>query len=210
MRRAAYDLLQNPVVIDYAAELRRAVAAKFEVKAVDMLRLWWRIANADPNRIMRHRRICCRHCHGVGHAYQWRDLEEFAQALETEALAAAAERREPIFPSDNGGYGYRRPEPPAADCPFCFGEGHGDVWITDTGNLDADTLPLYAGVKQTKDGIQILTRDQDRAAENIARYLGMFHDRQPGAANGNPIPPAVTLAAKSPDEAAKFYKQLMG
>ena len=36
---------------------------------------------------------------------------------------------------------------------------------------------LYAGVKQTKDGLEIKMHDQQKALENVARHLGMFQDK---------------------------------
>ena len=207
---AVQELLNNPKVIEYVEERRAAAAFKFDVTQAMVLKVWWEIATADVNLLMRHRRINCRHCHGAGHAYQWRDLAEYADACAAEDLAATDEKREARFPSDDGGYGFDRVAPPHPSCPQCSGEGYGDVWVADTGNLEGAARTLYAGVKQTRHGLEIITRDQDEAMANVARYLGMFHDRAPGAANGNPIPPAATYQAKSAADMAKFYRELMG
>ena len=36
---------------------------------------------------------------------------------------------------------------------------------------------LYAGVKQTREGLEIKMHDQQKALENAARHLGMFQDK---------------------------------
>lgn len=207
---AASRLLADPIVQEFVAQRRERAAFKFEVTEQMILELWWKIATADPNALIRHRRVCCRFCHGDDHAYQWRDEAELVQAITAEELLAKVDDREPNIPDPSGGFGFIASAEPAAECPRCAGEGLGDVFVSDTDKLEGSARILYAGVKQTRDGIEIKMRDQDAAAANIARYLGMFHDRMPGKANGNPIPPAAVLLAKTPSEAAKLYKEIMG
>lgn len=207
---AASRLLADPIVQAFVEQRRERAAFKFEVTEQMILELWWKIATADPNALIRHRRVCCRFCHGEDHGYQWRDEAEWVQAITAEEMLAKAEDREPILPEYAGGFGFNAAADPQEECPRCAGEGLGDVFVADTNKLEGAARILYAGVKQTRDGIEIKMRDQDAAAANIARYLGMFHDRMPGKANGNPIPPAAVLLAKSPTEAAKLYKEIMG
>jgi phage terminase small subunit len=147
------------------------------VTAVKVLQQWWQIATADPNDIMQLRRECCRHCHGIDHAFQWRDEREFEQALAKAQADADAEEKEANLPTNEGGYGFSKGEPPHPDCPECDGNGHGRVHITDTRHLTGSARRLYAGIKQTQHGIEVKTRDQDAALQNIARHLGMFNDK---------------------------------
>ena len=49
------------------------------------------------------------------------------------------------------------------------------AWRTRT--LSPQARVLYAGVKQTKDGLEIKMHDQQKALENVARHLGMFQDK---------------------------------
>ncbi|KQT54647.1 hypothetical protein ASG43_03405 [Aureimonas sp. Leaf454] len=66
---------------------------------------------------------------------------------------------------------------PHPDCVECAGEGHSSVHVVDTRNIKGPARLLYAGVKTTKDGLEIKVRDQDKAMENVARHLGMFVDK---------------------------------
>jgi phage terminase small subunit len=140
-----------------------------------VLRRWWDIATADPNELIQYRRTNCRHCHGEGFAYQWLDKAEFDQALKSAALVENADSR--TFPTDDGGYGFNKKADPRADCPQCSGEGREDVFAHDTRHLLGAARLLYAGVKITKDGLEIKMKDQDKALENVARHLGMFKEK---------------------------------
>lgn len=142
-----------------------------------VLQRWWAIANADPNELIYHRRVCCRHCFGRDHAYQWIDEAEYERAVKLAIESAKAQEVPPEIPSGAGGYGFDPTIRPHPKCPNCHGEGHGDVQATDTRDLGAEARLLYAGVKVTKDGFEVKMRDQDKALENVARHLGMFKDK---------------------------------
>jgi phage terminase small subunit len=143
-----------------------------------VLQRWWAIATADPNEIIHLRRLCCRHCFGIDHSYQWRDEEEYEAAVQAEIVAAAAEGREPVQLSDAGGYGFDKLLRPHPKCPTCRGEGRVDLYMADTRDLSGAAKLLYAGLKQTQAGIEIKMQDQGKALENVARHLGMFVDKQ--------------------------------
>jgi phage terminase small subunit len=165
-----------------------------------VLELWWKIATADPNDIISARKICCRHCHAIDHGFQWIDENEWAVA----AARALDAEKEP--PDNSGGFGFRFNNPPHAECPQCAGEGFTDVYIHDTRYLKGNARHLYGGVKKTRNGIEVVMRDQDEALANIARHLGMFNDRMPGDANGNPM---TVFMTDDPNEAAKAYQKFM-
>jgi phage terminase small subunit len=55
--------------------------------------------------------------------------------------------------------------------------GVGRTIIADTRTLSPQARMLYAGVKQTKDGIEVKMHDQLKALEMAARHLGMFVER---------------------------------
>lgn len=82
---------------------------------------------------------------------------------------------------------------PNPDCTECHGEGVASVWFADTRKLKGGARLLYAGVKTTRDGMEIKTHDQMRALEYVARHLGMFVDRQQQLdRNGKPVDPPAT------------------
>jgi phage terminase small subunit len=69
--------------------------------------------------------------------------------------------------------------PPNADCSRCKGSGESRVTIADTRKLSGAAKRLYAGAKQAKDGsIEIKMRDQDKALDNLSKYLGMLVERK--------------------------------
>lgn len=159
------------------------------ITADAVLARWWAIANANPNGLMQVHRECCRHCYGNGHKYQWRDEAEWGQAVENATLRADAENEKleaagkprtalPTIPDCDGGFGFDSNQVPHPDCPRCDGKGADvRVAVADTRELSGDAALLYAGAKQTKEGIEIRTRDQDAALINVARHLGMLNDK---------------------------------
>lgn len=62
---------------------------------------------------------------------------------------------------------------PNPQCLKCVGLGVRMVELADTRKLTGAARRLYAGAKQTKDGIEIKMRDQDGALKSLASYLGM-------------------------------------
>lgn len=180
-------------------------AKRTEISQDDVLRLWWSMANVDVNDIMQYRRLCCRHCWGEGHEYQWRDRDEYEEHLAR--IQAMIDQRkpeddspEPEFPSDDGGYGFRSTKPPHPECPKCEGEGHGDVHIKDTRSLQGGAAMLYDGVKVTERGIEIKTQDRAKALDQVARHLGMFKDRvEHTGKDGGPI----ETVDRTPTESAR-------
>ena len=190
------QMLQNANVQGEIEDEMRARAEVARLDAAWVLRQWMDLATADPNELIRHERRCCRHCHGVGHAYQWRDVAEWADALDacmkhyekacSDAVKDGVAMPELKLPSDAGGYGFNATAKPVASCTHCFGDGHEHVFVTDTDSVTGTARRLFAGVKKTKDGIEIKLRDQDAALLNLAKYLGMhvnLNDVPPGGGN---------------------------
>lgn len=63
---------------------------------------------------------------------------------------------------------------PDRDCLACSGQGAGTIVIADTTKLSPEANALYAGIKTTKDGIEIKMHDQMAALEKLGRHLGIF------------------------------------
>lgn len=180
---AASRMLADDKVKARIGELREPAALVAQMQVADVLNDWCMIASADPRELVTHQRVNCRHCNGIDHKFQWRSSEEFWNAL---AQAAALEEKrqfndpkapEITMPNDEGGYGYRSNGPVHPECPVCDGEGHDRVFIPDLSTLSPKAAKLYAGIKKTKDGLEVKMRDQDGALANIAKYLGMLVDR---------------------------------
>ncbi|MEF3312332.1 terminase small subunit [Paenibacillus sp. GYB004] len=174
---AASRLLSNVKVQEYIQQRMKEREQRTEITQDMVLERWWAIATADPNELIHLRRLCCRHCFGINHEYQWLDENEFMAAMKAEVEAARLEDREPVMLSDAGGYGFDRLLRPHPKCPACRGEGRPDLHMSDTRDLTGPAKLLYAGIKQTQAGIEIKMQDQGKALENVARHLGMFKDK---------------------------------
>lgn len=179
-------LLVNAKIQAAITQAQKARSERTAITADRVLRKWWEIATADPNEIVQHRRLCCRFCHGVDHKYQWTQQELDAA---TEAAVSGKEASPERLPDVSGGVGFDATVDPHAECPECHGEGIGQVHVQDTRKLKGAARLLYAGAKQTSQGIEVKFRDQDKALELIAKHLGMFTENL--KLSGDPENPVV-------------------
>lgn len=176
IQEEACRIRQSYKVAARILELERLALAEsgLMVKLVDMLQREVAIATADPAELMATTVGNCRYCNGEDHRYQWRD-EEYADALR-EAENAPPSAPVPM-PDVMGGLGWRPFHKPHPDCPECGGAGVTHASFKATSELSATGRLLFRGVKQTRGGgLEVLTADQGKAAENVIRMLGGFKD----------------------------------
>lgn len=236
--RRAWDVHRNPLVQQKIDELKQEIrdrvvssrvaeqspATQVLYGALQVFQHWQAIALADPRKIVTVRRICCRYCHGKGHLFQWRDADEFAQALadvmdanaslQRQRDKARGAQREAIgddadLPTDDGGYGFRFNEQPHKDCPRCLGEGSPNVFVSDFSKLDDNERRLLKSVEVKKDGsLKVHMHDQSDALANMAKALGMLVDKfkivDPQSKEGEI--PALPL---DPTEASRVYAEML-
>ncbi|MEY0006520.1 terminase small subunit [Providencia rettgeri] len=168
----------NRAITDALADRER----RTQITQDDVLKMWWDIATADVNELTEYRRLCCRHCWGFGFNYQWRDAVEYEDAVKK----ATAANKQP--PKDVGGYGYDDTLDPNPDCPRCNGTGIGRAHFHDTRDLTGAARRLFAGVKEGKFGVEVITRNQDDALKMVAQHLGMVKNKtEITGADGGPI-----------------------
>lgn len=187
LRVQACKMLARPRVAAKIAAAQAKRSARTGITTDAVLARLWDIATADPRELIEYRRTCCRHCHGADFGYQ-RTTHEMAR--ERAAWEKAQTKRSLEQFDELGGVGYNGTLPPHADCPECFGEGVERVYVHDTRHLKASALVLYAGVKTTKDGLEIKMHDQAAALVNVGKHLGMFTEKPPEP------PDATAVAAK--------------
>lgn len=202
--RKAAELMANGKVAARISELRATARERTAWDVTRVLNHLADIATADPAELIRTERRCCRHCHGVGHAYQWRDEAEFMAECEKARVADLPE------PECDGGFGFRGTHRPHPDCPKCDGEGYEQVVMADVRDLSGPARRLYAGVKTTRGGVEVKMRDQDAALTNIAKIIGAFAPERhelTGAAGG-PIETAAVVAL-DPQAATDLYRKLV-
>lgn len=187
--KQASRLLTNVDIQTALKALRAARDERLQFKADDVVRRWIHIADADPNELIEMRRACCRHCHGKQFGYQRTAGEMKAAQAGWENAKKNAEAGVTVAPFDPmGGEGYDARKPAHPNCPECFGDGVAFPFTKDTRHLSPGARRLYAGVKITKDGIEIKMRDQDAALLNLAKHLGMFVQKvEVSGKDGKPI-----------------------
>ena len=214
IKSRANSLFKRKAIQERVKELRNlsARAAIFDgAKVVDE---WVHVATADPSELIRYERNCCRYCYGKKNNYQWRDDVEFAeklaQVIDYNGKFSDKSKHLPL-PDDSGGYGFAFNALPSPFCPRCLGEGEPRVFIADTRQLSPSARRLYAGIKQTKDGIEIKMRDPDAALLNLAKYFKILAPDGAPQTSGNQSGtnlPDVELPQNAQD-AAKIYQDIM-
>jgi phage terminase small subunit len=208
--RIGSRLLGIPRIVAAIEKRQQELAARAALTVDWVLNEWREIASADPSEIIYSRLECCRHCYGVGHRYQWTEFE-YAQAVEI-ALAhrCGSKCKKPceirVPPDGLGGFGFSPHIGPAANCPVCHGDGYERVMLSDIRKLKGPARRLFAGIKKTKEGVEVKFRDQDGALKNIASFLGMMIERkQIGGPGGGPIPVAHLTARDLTDDQLAAY-----
>lgn len=137
----------------------------------------------DRNKLVQYRRPPCRCCYGKGNRYQFTP-NEMEEAREKHAITIVQAKAAGIMLTPNelafdekGGLGFDPRKEPNPDCPECFGEGKGEIFVADTRKLDADSLALYDGVERGKDGLKLKMPDRNAARTLLMRHAGMLNDK---------------------------------
>lgn len=181
-RQAGCDLMQLPEIQARIQELLDARAVRNEIEADAVIQRLHTIATADPRELIEHRVGACRYCHGVSHQYQRTPAErskDFAtwsrikpdQRVEHELSTITGEFDE------RGGVGYLITRDPHPGCPECSGLGEGFNIVHDQRKLSAAAAQLLAGVKETREGIEVKMHSQPDALVNVGRHLKLFTDK---------------------------------
>lgn len=173
-------LLSNAMVASHLEKAMAKRAERTEIKADRVITEAWSIMTADPREFMEYRIGCCRHCWGEGHRYQ-RTAAEFEAAENAYAAKceAAIDAGKPINSEfdPQGGQGFVRAREPNPECPECGGEGIGRTVFKDTRTVSKAAASLFAGVKETKDGLEIKLHSKDAAMDKMFRHLGLYNDK---------------------------------
>ncbi|EPK0249912.1 terminase small subunit [Serratia marcescens] len=200
---SASRMYRNAKVNRAISDALAARERRTQITQDEVLKLWWDIATADANQITEYRRLCCRHCWGFGFQYQWRDAVEYEEASEKAKTA----KKPP--PRDKGGYGFDSTLDPNPDCPRCNGAGEGRAHFHDTRDLKGAARRLFAGIKEGKFGIEVITRNQDDALKMVAQHLGMIKTKtELSGPDGGPV--KTESVNMTTEEAAEFYRKMMG
>ena len=172
-RFIGHENLTKPYIQAAIAEARKLQQERTQIDADAVLRLAWDITFADERELVEIRVGCCRHCWGEGFKFQ-RTVAEFNKARERFMLE---QRMGKVHKDDEfdeeGGIGYDPHKQPHPGCTECRGDGYARDVIKDTRYLSPRAAALYAGVKRTKDGMQVLMHSKEAFAEKLWKHLGL-------------------------------------
>ncbi|MCU1223617.1 MAG: BcepIL02 gp28 [Edaphobacter sp.] len=169
-KEIASELLTFPNVRAAVERRQEQLAAMEQVDGAMVIKELYDVATADPRDLMSVTIDCCRHCYGLDNLRQW-TRGEYKRAL-NKALAAD----EPT-PELEGGLGFDPRRPPVESCSECHGRGIQHVTVTPSAKLSRAAARLLASMKNTKEGVEIKTRDQDGAILALGKVVGLFRDR---------------------------------
>lgn len=169
-RQMGAENLSKPAIQAAIAQAQQDRAVRTGITADRALREAWNVAIADARELVQVKVGCCRYCYGEGNRYQ-RTVGEMNRDRE-----AWMEKKDnaPADFDEKGGIGYDPLRMPFASCPECGGDGQPRVVLGDTRNLSPAAASLYAGAKQTKDGIEIKMQDRGAALEKVFKHLGLY------------------------------------
>lgn len=168
-QQAVNALLKRPEIIRECDRLVEKASQAASVQAKDIIERYAAIAFADPREISSFQYFNCRHCWGKDHLAMW-TVAEFADAMDT------ALRRDEPQPPERGGVGFDVNGLPNPDCPECGGRGVGRAVFNDTRLLSPGAAALYAGTKETKNGLELQTHSQMEALKALSNFFGITPD----------------------------------
>lgn len=180
--KAARELFKRESVQKKIADVIRPRAEKLGIDGDALMGMWAKILTFDTNEIIQHRRQCCPFCYSTDGKPQ-RAMDEYYDEKQKYDKRRLYKPDLPEFPPYEGEW-WNRSLPPNKDCPNCHGEGEPYVWIADTRYLSPFAKYMYCGVKMVKGDMEVVMLNKERAAENLAKALGLFREADKEAAAG--------------------------
>ena len=194
------SLLSNPIVAAAIKLKLDEIAKRNGIEQDLVMQTVKALVTGDTNELVEYRRNSCRYCWGEGHLYQFTpaEFERHKDAHVEECDKASILGNEPPEFDPKGGVGFNPKREPHPECPECFGDGVGQVFIKDTRHLSEAGKVLYAGAKVSKDGEEIKLHDRIKGLEMLARHEGFYNDKV-----------AVDMSITSSDELDAIYAKAM-
>lgn len=170
------------------AENAKQIADEFKISASDVFRRLQLIAFADAGEFVGLRQGCCRYCWGTDGLYQ-RTHSEMATALAAYKERESKVKEGQVLPAFDlqGGDGYNEHRDPNPKCGDCHGHGVTRPYAKDTSQVSESARALYAGLKVTREGIEVKFHSQEKALELVGKQLGMFVENVDVKSGGKPL-----------------------
>lgn len=177
-----HENLRKPEIAAAIQQAQRDRSERTAITADRVLAEAWALLTADPRELVELHIDACRYCRGIDHGYQRTAAEmERDRAAHVARQASARSGDAPAPFDEKGGTGFDPRRPPVASCPECFGRGVPRVQLNDTRRLSPAAASLYAGVKQTRDGVEVRLHPKTDAIEKLFRHLGLYDRVRPGS-----------------------------
>ena len=173
----ASEVGARPNVVARITQLREAAGKAGNITVTELLELHLRRIRADPRELASRERCACRHCHGIDHKWQRNDEEvrRDRQRHEDRQDARALKDLAPLGEFDpEGGSGFDETAPPSPSCPHCSGRGVLRTVVRDLSTLSPEGLALLGGVKDGRDGPQVILADKDPSLNAVGRHVGFY------------------------------------
>ena len=168
-RQQAANMLSKVYIQAAISKARQEQQQRTQITADSVVKEVALIAFADPRDLVQHIVGCCRHCYGEGFKFQ-RTVAEMNHDREDWARKG----KEQADFDEQGGIGFNPHNDPNPVCPECVGRGQGRTFISDTRNLSPAAAALFAGVKETKYGLEVQMHSKLDAIEKLAKHLGIY------------------------------------
>ena len=212
-RTTGAQLLANPNIKKVINEKMAEIAKRNEFEQDQAIQFWKAVAFQDPRRFKKPVIRACRCCHHPEFLYQY-TKPEFKRAIEchekfhAELLKEDAHHVYQEF-DEKGGDTYDWRLKPNNDCPECFGDGVFNFKISDVDDLTEEELLVYKGMKQTKDGFEVLLVDREKGYEALSRYVGLYENNNKFEVSGKIDPEDLTRRYCKNMQAAKDRHERM-
>lgn len=164
-----HENLKKPEIQLALQEARKKQQERTGITADAVLLEIANVAMADARELVEVKTGCCRCCYGEGHKYQ-RTVGEMNRDRE----AWVEKGKNPAEFDEAGGIGFNPLLLPKDDCPICGGDGQSRTVLKDTRHLSPRAAALYAGAKQTREGIEVKMHSKLDALEKLAKHLGLY------------------------------------
>lgn len=168
-RQIGAENLSKPYIQAAISIARQAQQDRTAITADMVLLEIANVALADARDLVEVKTGCCRCCYGEGHKYQ-RTVGEMNRDRE----AWVEKGKNPAEFDEAGGIGFNPLLLPKDDCPICGGDGQARTVLKDTRQLNPRAAALYAGAKQTKEGIEVKMHSKLEALEKLAKHVGLY------------------------------------
>lgn len=169
----ANELMSDKRVRAMIVERSKDRLMRMQLTQDDVLRDLFNVVKSDARDLSEYRIGCCRYCHGAGFMYHMTP-QEYRDRLSNYMTRMGVKDPAGLGFDLLGGVGFDAKKKPHPSCPECHGEGIGREVFKDSRSLSKSAATLYAGVKRTKNGIEMMSRSKDKAIELAARHTGVI------------------------------------